>query len=472
MVCYDWLSWKNVCDKNKRIGLWKDDNGSVCDGKSCGQCLGTANKSRKGKSKRVMKGRSRQCPNSIRTGWFRLALGLAGAVVIGLSVWYWGRAAGLRRRIGQADSSEIYQEPQENLIDPKGASQGIWIDSGKSSKEPEEAEQEEVQKYQDFLRRMDGAATRRQIEENGFTVMEDHVFPLEMAGEGEVFLVPAIDRECQRLVLFFADSEQNILFRTERLMANCQVPGRLRQGNRGVAAVAFPDIDRDGLDDVVLITVSNGSEDGIGAMYKVGDVLFQGECGFYRDWRLSDKINRFGMNKSVRLAMSFAMDGEPAELLYEAVTMTQLKDRGFVVDERYSYRKDFEKLGELLVVPGFYKLAEYYIFMIYLVNEQGKIVWSAQPMGEYENLYGIVGIDTQDIDGDGLKDLVALAKYTYDTPEGQRITEKDYTIYYQRTGGFLMDTEFKSRYQCGEETAMEDIVELARSYWGWGAGND
>lgn len=419
-----------------------------------------------------MSRRSRQCPGGVRTKWFRLVLGTAGAVAIGLSVWYGGRVAGLGRPTGQADWAVIPGRPQEDLTNPERVSQGIWIDGGTGVKEPETEEQEDVRKYQDFLRRMDGVATRQQIEENGFTVMEDHVFPLEMAGEGEVFLVPAIDWECQRLVLFFADEEGKILFRTERLTANCQMPGKLKQGNRGVAAVAFPDIDRDGLDDVVLITVSNGSEDGTGAMYKVGDVLFQGEGGFYRDWRLSDKINRFGMNKSVRLAMSFAMDGEPAELLYEAVTMTELKARGFVVDERYSYKKNFEKLGELLVVPGFYKMAEYYIFMIYLVNDQGKIVWSAQPMGEYENLYGIVGIDVQDIDGDGLKDLVALARYTYDVPEGQRITEKDYTIYYQRTGGFLMDTEFKSRYPCGEETTMEDIVESARFYWGWGAGND
>ena len=74
---------------------------------------------------------------------------------------------------------------------------------------------------------------------------------------------------------------------------------------------------------------------------------------------------------------------------------------------------------------------------------------TSSPWGEFENLYEILGIACQDIDGDGLKDLVALARYTYDTPSGEMLTEKGYTIYYQRTGGFVEDTKLKSLYQCG-----------------------
>ena len=33
-------------------------------------------------------------------------------------------------------------------------------------------------------------------------------------------------------------------------------------------------------------------------------------------------------------------------------------------------------------------------------------------MGEHENLYEILGLDSRDIDGDGLKDLTVLARYT------------------------------------------------------------
>ena len=124
------------------------------------------------------------------------------------------------------------------------------------------------------------------------------------------------------------------------------------------------------------------------------------------------------------------------------------------------------------MVPGHYRMAEYHIFMIYLINEDGNVVWNFQPMGEFENLYEFLDIDCRDIDGDGLKDITVLARYTYDTTEGEMLTEKDYTIYYQRTGGFLEDSELKSRYMCGEETTMEELVVLARAFWGWGEEND
>ena len=119
-------------------------------------------------------------------------------------------------------------------------------------------------------------------------------------------------------------------------------------------------------------------------------------------------------------------------------------------------------------------------------------------MGEHENLYEILGLDSRDIDGDGLKDLTVLARYTLpkeadsseqeaekaeeseeegllntkDKKTEEMRTEKYNAIYNQRTGGFVADTELKSRYVCGEETTLDELVELARSYWGWGTRND
>ncbi len=336
----------------------------------------------------------------------------------------------------------------------------------------EDTKKEEARMYQDFLGRMEAAESRTEIEERGFAVIEEQVYPLVMEEFGEVFMVPAMDPESRRLVLFFTGEDGKVVFCTERLETNCQFQGKYKQGTRGVAAVSFPDINGDGLSDVVLITTCNTRPDGTGVACKVGDVLFQGKGSFYQDWRLSDRINQLAMNKSVRQITSFAKEGNSAEFLYQAKSLKELKEYGFVEETGYSFKRDFEKLGELLVVPGYYKMAEYHIFMIYLINSQGNIAWSGQPMGEYENLYEILAIDSRDIDGDGLKDLTILARYTLDTPAGEMMTEKDYTIYYQRTGGFLTDTEFKSRYQCTEETTMEELVELARSYWGWGTEYD
>ena len=200
---------------------------------------------------------------------------------------------------------------------------------------------------------------------------------------------------------------------------------------------------------------------------QIGDVLFQNETGFYRDWRLSDKINRFGMNKSIRFIVSFLEDGYSTEFLYTAATLDELKEHGFKVVAEQSYWRKFEKLGNLLVVPGTYRMAEYTVFMVYLVNEQGYIVWSFQPMGDYENLYALKGVACRDIDGDGMKDLAVLARYSYEGKDGETIQENDYSIYYQKTGGFYQETEFKKQYQSKDDSTMEELVEKARAYWGW-----
>lgn len=103
--------------------------------------------------------------------------------------------------------------------------------------------------------------------------------------------------------------------------------------------------------------------------------------GFYRDWRLSDRINRFGMNKSIRFIVSFVTEGYSTEFLYTATTLDELEEQGLSIVSEQCYWRQFEKLGKLLVVPGTYRMAEYTVFMIYLVNEQGYIVWSFQPHG-------------------------------------------------------------------------------------------
>ena len=117
-------------------------------------------------------------------------------------------------------------------------------------------------------------------------------------------------------------------------------------------------------------------------------------------------------------------------------------------------------------------IAEDEIFLIYRVHEDGEIVSSLQPMWDYDNLYALKGIQCRDIDGDGLKDIVVLARYSYEGEAGQLLVESDYRIYYQRTGGFSADTELNSEYQCSDEDTMEILVQKAREYWGWRTEND
>ena len=279
-----------------------------------------------------------------------------------------------------------------------------------------------------------------------------------------------MDAEYDRLILLFAGADGEILYKTEQLETNSCNRGQTSQPNMGISAVSFQDLNGDGLMDIVLITSCIKEEgDYAGKLYKVGDVLFQNEegTGFYRDYRISDKINRFGMNKSIELITAFVKDGDSTEFLYTAATLEELQKAGLRIISEQCYFRNFEKLGRLQVVPGMYSIADYNIFMIYLVNEQGYIVWSLQPMGEYDNLYALKGINCRDIDGDGLKDIIVLARYSYEGNGHELIVKSDYAVYYQRTGGFSADTEIKGAYRCGEEDTMEEVVENARAYWGW-----
>ena len=410
-----------------------------------------------------MRGRSRQRPIVNVGKKIVLFVGILGIVAGVIAAFL------LYRRRERVEPAESIPVPTDMMIELE-IPEHILLEQSERTKE----EISEVRQYEDFLHRMEAARTQEEIEKNDFQIIEDQIFSREMAGVGEVVMIPALDAVSKRLVLFFAETKEggSIVFRTERLETNGQFAGQFRQGNREVAAVSFPDIDQDGKQDVVLVTVSDVLELDAGFSEKVGDVLFQGTGGFYQDWRLSKRINQYSMNKSVRQILSFVEEGDSTEAMDTAATREELIKHGFVEEQGRSYWVNFEKLGKLLVVPGHYRMAEYHIFMIYLINEDGNVVWNFQPMGEFENLYEFLDIDCRDIDGDGLKDITVLARYTYDTTEGEMLTEKDYTIYYQRTGGFLEDSELKSRYMCGEETTMEELVVLARAFWGWGEEND
>lgn len=335
---------------------------------------------------------------------------------------------------------------------------------------PQPTQESQPTQYQIYQQRMDAVKTEGDIPGQGFDIVEGQVFPVVLEGTGEATLIPAYDRQYRRLVLFFAGEDGRIACRTDRLETNFQYRGQLAQPNERIAAVSFQDLNSDGKTDIVLITMcrkeakAGGAE---GRSYKVGDVLFQGDGAFYRDYRLSDKINRFGMNKSVKFLTTFIRDGYSTEFLYTATTEEELSAHGFEpVGDHMGYHQ-FEKLGRLKLLPGVYHMAEYTVFMIYLVNDQGLIVWSFQPMGDYESLYGPKGIVVQDIDGDGLKDLAVLGEYSYEGSSGETVVQDGYCVYYQRTAGFYEDKEIKKAVTCGEKETMSELVGRLRAFWGW-----
>ena len=178
------------------------------------------------------------------------------------------------------------------------------------------------------------------------------------------------------------------------------------------------------------------------------------------------------MNKSVEFIVAYVRDGHSTEILYNAETLEELTEQGFNIVEEQTYYRNFEKQGKLRVVPGTLRVAEYTIFMIYLVNEDGNIVYCFQPMGDYENLYSFKGMSCKDMDGDGMKDLVVLTRYNDVDENGERVIYPKCDIYYQRTGGFDVDEDFHNYYSYGEEDTMEIMVAKIREYWGWEVTND
>lgn len=349
---------------------------------------------------------------------------------------------------------------------------GIWLfgAAGVRVQASEQRDKRLLQNYEDYRERLGRIENSSQMSENGFQVIENQIFPITTRQYGEALVVPAMDRRYHRLVLFLTRADGSVVYRTDQLEANNRLRGSLVQPVRDISAIAFHDLNRDGLMDIVLISTCVGqSGEYAGRTYKVGDVLFQEAGGFYRDYRISDKINRFSMNRSVKCIVAFVRDGYSTEFLYTATTKRELLANGFVISKEQNYARQFEKLGRLEVVPGTYTMADFSTFMIYLINEQGYIVWSFQPMGEFDNLYALKGIKCQDIDGDGMKDILVLARYSYAGEDNQLMIQSDYAIYYQRTGGFVADTEIKKRVYCSEEDTVAGLVERARKYWGWSA---
>lgn len=368
-----------------------------------------------------------------------------------------------------------------------------------------------IAEYSAYQQRFEQIETIGDIREQGYDIVEKHVFdvplvtvtdevdeeghrlPAEVTRPEELYHIgeedavvlqqvptvrfyTAIDSTYHRAAVFLADEEGKILYKNNRLECNYGVRGSMAQPITDMVSVAFMDVNADERMDIILIAGCVNREGGYaGKQYKIGEVLFQdGDTDltaqapfFYSDWRINDKLNRFGMNKSASCILSFVRDGHSTEFLYTATTESELMDNGFRVFEEQSYWRDYEKLGRLKALPGVFSMADYDIFMVYMINEQGNIVWSFQPMGDMDNLYSLKGMSGKDMDGDGMKDLVIWAQYSKEGEHGELLVENHCAIYYQRTGGFDTDKDFVEKYHFTGQENMEELLRAIRAYWGW-----
>jgi hypothetical protein len=115
--------------------------------------------------------------------------------------------------------------------------------------------------YEEYVRRIENVRMEKDIAPNGFDIISAMRFPLTHKKMGKLELIPAFDRGYGRLVLFFMDGGGNIIFKTEALENNYWFPGQMSQPNDELLCVSFPDLNEDGLDDIIIITkCANGAD--------------------------------------------------------------------------------------------------------------------------------------------------------------------------------------------------------------------
>jgi hypothetical protein len=325
-----------------------------------------------------------------------------------------------------------------------------------------------------YLARFNSITTLADVAAGGYITLDTtHIidsFSLNNGSSGEIneFTVyAAVHSELGRAALFFANTDGNIIYKSEDLECNYFQKGLLYQPNIAIDAIGTRDVNHDGLMDILLIT--RCLYDGV--KFKIGDILFQNanSDGFYMDWRVSDKINRFSMNKDIDMMAAFASGGQSSEFLYSAATMDELMEGDFKPLKYQTFDADFEKFGTVQVVPGTYKMGSHYIFILYLVDGEGRVLWNFQAMRDYDNFSQMLGISFKDVDGDGWADLSVFADYINLDDNNDSYAVTDFSIYYQRDGYFFEDTDFHNAFVSkltGSET-MDDVVQAARKYWGW-----
>ena len=319
--------------------------------------------------------------------------------------------------------------------------------------------------FREYRDRFDSVQSLEDVEKYGFHIDDSQICDVEHAALGPLMLVPALCEKTKRLALFFIGGDGSVAYKTDDFAGNAWIRGQARQTNASLVCICPYDLTGSGRTDLAIITrCENESGPYAHQPYNVGDALFQNASGYYRDYRISDRINRFDMNKDYFPIVSLIRYGISTEFLFTAKTLDELVENGFHPNGAWRMTEHLEKFGLVEIVPGVFPIAGRYYFMIYIVNGEGEILWNFQPMRHYDNFYHIVGLSLRDIDGDGNKDFSVLARYALSDEKGRGYLIKDYEIYYQRAGYFLPDAAFKASHPCGEEDELDEILDRAREY--------
>lgn len=300
--------------------------------------------------------------------------------------------------------------------------------------------------------------------DDGITVIEEQVFPFTFENFGDVKLIPVLDEKYGKIIICIADQKGKIVYKTDYIESNNWLSRSVVQPNDGLIAISFQDANQDGLTDIILICECS-QKDGkqAGVKFKVADVLFQKKDGFYSNWEISDKLNRFAMNSNVDTIMQFTTGVDSMEFLYTARNFKEVTGNGFRVHEKHTFQVQFEEFGQVTVYPGFYPMGGLRNFLIYLVDSQGRICALLEPMGYYDDLVNLKAISFEDVNEDGLKDITVLANFRHCWAEYEE-EELSYVTYFQNPLWFERDYDLEKRREEAAPPSIAQAIVQARKY--------
>lgn len=142
--------------------------------------------------------------------------------------------------------------------------------------------------------------TIKDLEDKGFRIIEDQSFQVTFENWGKVRFVSAADYHGRvKLLLYLADDQGNILHAFPEYYGNLW-------SFEEVKAVAFRDVNQDGLKDVIVIAdfVSGMGSDGM-IPFKVCGIYFQRNKQFIDLPKLNEEINNSMQNTNIAMVMKF-----------------------------------------------------------------------------------------------------------------------------------------------------------------------
>lgn len=325
--------------------------------------------------------------------------------------------------------------------------------------------EESAHKYS--LKRYQSIQNVSQMMSYKFSILQNQVFEVYFENFGKVRFVPALDEVHKKIVIFLADYNGEIVYRTDKIESNS-----LQNINDvdGIVAVSFQDVNGNGLKDIILICRCVNESDTFKDMpYKIGDVLFQSSNGFYSDSRISEAINSFSMNQNIATIAAFAGGKQSKEFLYTSKTLTELKSKGFNIIPEHSFWAKFEAFGQAGVILGSYEMGGLRTLMLYIIDLSGNICARIECMKGYDDCVGLLGVTFEDIDGDGLRDILVLAEYQNcdgtNFPPQFSTLKSDFYIAFQKDYWFERNFIFEREFSLENPIALDDVIEKAKKYF-------